>query len=153
MKSGHYECSAFLKIEKYTQKCLLSQTIKWCRPLFAGFDARHFRVRILVDKVEMCFFSPHQILRYFPVSITPSKARYFYRLQNNRTGSTVQKPSIHYLPEALCTEVKQQGFEADQLPSRNVEVKNKRSCNSNILYVFTACTAGNYDFFTIYFPA
>jgi len=70
----------------------------------------------------------------------PANVRYFSRLQNNRTGSSAQKPSIQCLPEALPTEFKQQGLEADQLLPRNVEVKNKRSYKSKPRHVFTKCT-------------
>jgi hypothetical protein len=48
--------SAFMKIEKYTQKYLLQQTTKWVRRLAAGIFGSPFLVRVLVDKVEMCFF-------------------------------------------------------------------------------------------------
>lgn len=50
------------------------------------------------------------------------------------------KPSIQCLPKALSMEIKQQGYEADQLLPRNVKVKNKRNYNSKPLHVFSTCT-------------
>jgi hypothetical protein len=115
------------EIEKYTQKYLLLQTTNWSRRLVAGIVGNPSAVRVLADKVEMCFFFRKCC---FPLSMIPANIRYFSRLQNNRTGSAPQKPSVQCLPEALSMEIKQQGLQSDQLLPRNVEVKNKRSYKS-----------------------